>query len=54
MIGEVTVDFLIAVAEIALGVAGFSGIAMYFKRKPGPLTNVEVYRVSILWSPRSA
>ena len=46
---NVTVELLIAVAQLALGVAGFSGIAMYFKRKPGPLTNIEVYRIAILF-----
>ena len=49
MLTDVTVELLIAIAQIALGVAGFSGIAMYFKRKPGPLTNVEVYRIAILF-----
>ncbi len=45
----VAVELLVAVAQLALGVAGFSGIAMYFKRKPGPLTQIEVYRIAILF-----
>ena len=49
VLDEVTVALLVGIAQLALGVAGFSGIAMYFKRKPGPLTNVEVYRVAILF-----
>jgi hypothetical protein len=49
VLDDVTVELLIGIAQIALGVAGFSGIAMYFKRKPGPLTNVEVYRIAILF-----
>ena len=49
VLDEVTVALLVGIAQLALGVAGFSGIAMYFKRKPGPLTNIEVYRVAILF-----
>jgi hypothetical protein len=49
VLDDVTVELLIGIAQIALGVAGFSGIAMYFKRKPGRLTNIEVYRISILF-----
>ena len=41
-------ELLVAVAQLALGVAGFSGIAMYFKRRPGRLTDLEVYRIAIL------
>lgn len=46
---ELVAELLVAVAQLALGVAGFSGIAMYFKRKPGRLTELEVYRIAILF-----
>jgi hypothetical protein len=46
---EVASALLVVVAQLALGVAGFSGIAMYFKRRPGPLTEIEIYRIAILF-----
>jgi hypothetical protein len=45
---DLVTELLVAVAQLALGVAGFSGIAMYFKRRPGRLTDIEVYRIAIL------
>jgi hypothetical protein len=46
---EVASALLVVVAQLALGVAGFSGIAMYFKRRPGPLSEIEIYRIAILF-----
>src|SRR5262245_36853592 len=46
---EIASALLVVVAQLALGVAGFSGIAMYFKRRPGPLSEIEIYRIAILF-----
>src|SRR5262245_46238546 len=46
---EIASALLVVVAQLALGVAGFSGIAIYFKRRPGPLTEIEIYRIAILF-----
>ncbi|MGH7471548.1 MAG: hypothetical protein ACRENP_26650 [Longimicrobiales bacterium] len=46
---DLITELLVAVAQLALGVAGFSGIAIYFKRRPGRLTEIEVYRIAILF-----
>jgi hypothetical protein len=46
---DLITELLVAVAQLALGVAGFSGIAIYFKRRPGRLSEIEVYRIAILF-----
>lgn len=40
---------LITLSQMALGLAGFSGIAVAFTRRPGRLTPLEVYRLSLLF-----
>jgi hypothetical protein len=36
------------IAEIGLGLAGFSGLIVAFRKDAGPLTNVQKYRLQIL------
>jgi hypothetical protein len=47
-------EILLTIAQLAIGVAGFSGIAVVFKRKPGPLSDAEVYRVALLFANATA
>lgn len=41
-------DFLATVAEVALGLAGFSGVMTAFMQRPGRLTDTEAYRIAVL------
>src|SRR4051812_32229164 len=43
-------EILTTIAQLAIGVAGFSGVAIAFKRQPGKLIDVEAYRIAILFS----
>lgn len=47
-------EILLTIAQLAIGVAGFSGIAVVFKRKPGPFSQVEVYRIALLFANAAA
>jgi hypothetical protein len=47
-------EILLTISQLAIGVAGFSGIAVVFKRKPGPLSDAEVYRVALLFANATA
>ena len=40
---------LTTVAQIAVGLAGFTGIVIAFTRRPGELTPIESYRLAILF-----
>ena len=42
---------LSTIAEIALALAGFSGIVVAFTREPGQLTDLESYRLTLLFGP---
>lgn len=41
-------EVLLTVAEVALGLAGFSGVMTAFRQRPGQLTAVEIYRLAVL------
>lgn len=41
-------DLLLTIAELALALAGFSGVMTAFMKRPGQLTTVEVYRLAVL------
>jgi hypothetical protein len=41
---------LTTIAQIAVGLAGFTGIAIAFTRRPGELTPLEGYRLAILFA----
>lgn len=43
-------EILTTIAQLAIGVAGFSGVAIAFKRQPGKLVDVEAFRIAILFS----
>src|SRR5256886_11648130 len=43
-------DILTTIAELAVGVTGFSGIVIAFNRAPGRLSDLEAYRILILFS----
>lgn len=43
-------DFLQTIAEISIGLAGFSGLVVALRKSPGPLTDVQKYRLKILFS----
>jgi hypothetical protein len=43
-------EILTTIAQLGLGVAGFSGIAIAFNRQPGRLSGFEAFRVSILFA----
>ena len=43
-------EILTTIAQLGIGVAGFSGIAIAFNRQPGRLTDVEAFRVIILFA----
>jgi len=41
-------ELLATIAELALGLAGFSGVMTAFMQRPGRLTEVEAYRIAVL------
>jgi hypothetical protein len=43
-------DSLQTIAEISIGLAGFSGLIVALRRNPGPLTDVQKYRLRILFA----
>jgi hypothetical protein len=43
-------EILTTIAQLAVAVTGFSGIAIAFKREPGGLTGFEAFRISILFA----
>src|SRR2546423_8379467 len=43
-------EVLTTIAQLAVAVAGFSGIAIAFNRQPGRLSEFEAFRVSILFA----
>jgi hypothetical protein len=43
-------DFFQTIAEIGIGLGGFSGLVVALRRDAGPLTDVQKYRLSILFS----
>lgn len=43
-------ETLTTIAQLAVGVSGFSGIAIAFNRQPGRLSEVEAYRVLLLFA----
>ena len=46
-----TTRFLLSLAQMALAIAGFSGILIAFIRTPGKLTDLERYRLQWLFGP---
>ena len=43
-------DSLQTIAEISIGLAGFSGLIVALRKTPGPLTDVQKYRLRILFA----
>jgi hypothetical protein len=43
-------DSLQTISEISIGLAGFSGLIVALRRTPGPLTDVQKYRLRILFA----
>ena len=43
-------DSLQTISEISIGLAGFSGLIVALRRNPGPLTDVQKYRLRILFA----
>jgi len=43
-------DAFQTVAEVAIGLAGFSGLLVAFRRSLGPLSSVQKYRMRILFA----
>ena len=43
-------DALQTIAEISIGLAGFSGLIVALRKNPGPLTDVQKYRLKILFA----
>lgn len=43
-------DFFQATAEVGIGLAGFSGLIFAMRKQPGPLTDVEKYRMGVLFA----
>lgn len=43
-------DSLQTIAEISIGLAGFSGLIVALRKNPGPLTDVQKYRLKILFA----
>jgi len=41
-------DVFLSIAELALAVAGFSGVITAFMKRPGKLSSVEAYRIGVL------
>lgn len=42
-------DFLQTIAEISIGLAGFSGLIVALRKSPGPLTDVQKFRLKVLF-----
>ncbi|MDX1402994.1 MAG: hypothetical protein R3192_00575 [Woeseiaceae bacterium] len=42
-------DFLQTIAEISIGLAGFSGLIVALRKSPGPLTEVQKFRLKVLF-----
>ena len=42
-------DILHTIAEISIGLAGFSGLIVALRRTPGPLTDVQKFRLKVLF-----
>ena len=43
-------DSLQTIAEISIGLAGFSGLVVALRKDPGPLDDIQKYRLRILFS----
>ena len=43
-------DFLQTIAEISIGLAGFSGLIVALRKTPGPLTDVQKFRLKVLFA----
>jgi hypothetical protein len=43
-------DSLQTISEISIGLAGFSGLIVALRKNPGPLTDVQKYRLKILFA----
>ncbi len=43
-------DSLQTIAEISIGLAGFSGLVVALRKDPGPLDDIQKYRLQILFS----
>ena len=43
-------DWFQTIAEIGIGLAGFSGLVVALRRNPGPLTYVQKYRIRVLFA----
>ena len=43
-----TVNMLQTIAEISIAFAGFSGLIVAFRKRPGPLTSVHKFRLRVL------
>lgn len=43
-------ELLVTLAQLALGLAGFTGIGVLFTHRPGELTPLEKYRLGLLFS----
>ena len=43
-------ESLQTIAEISIGLAGFSGLIVALRKNPGPLTDVQKYRLRILFA----
>jgi hypothetical protein len=41
-------EILPTIAEVALGIAGFSSVMTAFMKRPGKLTRIEIYRIAVL------
>lgn len=41
-------EYLQTIAEISIGLAGFSGLVVALRKNPGPLTDVQKFRLQIL------
>lgn len=46
---QVIPDFLQTIAEISIGLAGFSGLVVALRKTTGPLTDVQKFRLRILF-----
>lgn len=43
-------DWYQTIAEIGIGLAGFSGLAVALRKRAGPLSEIQIYRMSILFA----
>jgi hypothetical protein len=41
-------ELLVTIAQLALALAGFTSMVTAFMKRPGKLTHIEVYRISVL------